>query len=292
MSLMQMIIHGAIGAAFAWSTPASAPAPLTCPRSVERGFRVFEFLNYAGRPDLRQYGMEPVTVIDRDVWREGVPRTGPVDLQLVRRRLATVPDNGTPVVLDFEDFRTAGDDRAAAAALTRLDQIITTFRSADRNRQFGFYTTLPTIDYWRAIEGPGSPRYRQWQAQNDRMRRLEPKVDALFASAYTYYDDIPGWVTYATAQICEARRLSNKPVYVFLWPEFHDGERPHRGARVPGRYWRIQLETVRRLADGVVLWGGYDLRNDRQAQWEPHEGWWTETVSFMESLGRERPARR
>lgn len=271
-----------------WAVPAAAQAAQYCPKPVERGFRVFEFLNYAGRPDLRRYGMEPVTIVDRGIWAPGIPRTGRPDPALVRQRLAAIPDNGTPVILDFEDAGTVGNDRAAAAALGRLDRFITAFRAADPDRAFGFYTTLPTIDYWRAIEGPRSARYREWQRQNDRLRSLEPKVDALFPSAYTFYEDMDGWVAYATAQICEARRISNKPVYVFLWPEFHDGERPHRGERVPGPYWRLQLETVRQLADGVVLWGGYDLRHHRQTPWEPRQGWWIETVRFMERLRQER----
>jgi hypothetical protein len=83
-------------------------------------------------------------------------------------------------------------------------------------------------------------------------------VDALFPSIYTFYTDRQGWVTYAIAQITEAKRKAKgKPVYAFLWPQYHEsnlllGLRP-----LDSDYWELQLNTVAQHADGVVIWGGW-----------------------------------
>jgi hypothetical protein len=93
---------------------------------------------------------------------------------------------------------------------------------------------------------------------------------------YTFYEDRDGWVKYAVAQISEARRYGgNKPVYVFLWPQYH--EPPN--AYLPTDFWRLELETAKQYADGVVIWGG-----SLHETWDNSAPWWIETKKFIDTL--------
>lgn len=259
-----------------FAAPAAAKG---CAKPANRAFRMFNALAYANQPDMARFGLEPIHIVDRGIWREGAPRTSAPDPALVRQTLDALPDDDAPVVLDFEDYDFGGGPVKAEAALSGLRRLLRSFKAAAPDREIGLYGYLPQRDYWRAIAKPGSAEYGAWQAENNHSRRLSASVDILFPSIYTFYDDQAGWKKYAEAQICEARRMSDKPVYVFLWPEVHNrgygSDRP-----LSADYWRLQLETARRLADGVVLWGGWDIRANKPRQFDPSAGWWRETVNF------------
>jgi hypothetical protein len=256
-----------------------------CPRSQNRGFKVFNALAYAGQPDMGAYGMRPIHLADRGIWREGASRQSPPDQQLVQRYVDSLPRDGAPIVLDFEDFTLSKGSGEAETAVRGLGRLFGAFKQAAPDRPIGFYGYIPNRDYWRAIQPTASKEYRAWQQENDRAASLAKRVDVLFPSIYTFYPDEEGWIAYATAQICEARRLSPKPVYVFLWPDYHGGVRPSSGP-IPGHYWRTQLDTAYRLADGVVIWGGWDLEANHAQPWRPGASWWQETVRFLRQTAR------
>jgi len=102
-------------------------------------------------------------------------------------------------------------------------------------------------------------------------------VEVIFPSLYTFYNDQKSWDIYAKGMIEEARRY-NKPVYVFLWPEFHVSNRILKGKEIPAKFWRHQLELCRGLADGIVIWGGW------QERWKEDAPWWIETKAFLATL--------
>jgi hypothetical protein len=262
-----------------------AQTPAQCRPTAHRGpFRDFDGLIYTNKPNLSSNDIEPIHIVDRGIWPNEADHRGPPDRALVRRYLASLPPDNAPVVLDFEEFDPAGPDaRVASTAIGRLNQIRAAFVAAGSRRPFGFYSTIPARDYWRAVEGPNSARYRAWQRENDRLAPLERNVDMIFPSLYTFYSDQAGWAAYAAAQVCEARRLSSKPVYVFLWPEYHPSSR-NAGESVSPEFWRLQLETAHRYADGIVLWGGYNLAERRSRTWDANAPWWRETQRFMRSL--------
>ncbi|MDO9084545.1 MAG: hypothetical protein Q7U56_14825, partial [Humidesulfovibrio sp.] len=102
-------------------------------------------------------------------------------------------------------------------------------------------------------------------------------VDIIFPSLYTFYDDPAGWKKYAIATIQEAKRYG-KPVYPFLWYQYHDSNKLLGGKPIPAAIWRMQLETCLKYADGVVIWGGY------KELWSEEAAWWQETKTFMNAL--------
>ncbi|MEY8879033.1 MAG: hypothetical protein AB9M60_21160 [Leptothrix sp. (in: b-proteobacteria)] len=253
-------------------------------QSGGKNFSIYHSLVYRGQPDLEGAGIRKVRIIDRDVLTEN--KADPqIDARRVQALVPSIPQNQTPLILDFEQFSTSGDPQAVNRSIGKLNEIAAAFRAAQPGLKIGHYGVLPVRDYWRSLSqdrrnGP----FRDWQIQNDRLKQLEQHVDVLFPSLYTFYEDQEGWRKFAVSQICEARRISDKPVIVFLWPEYHDSNQKVQGRFIPGDYWKMQLETAYRYADGIVIWGGYDIKNRRPHDWDEQAAWWQQTVAFMKKM--------
>lgn len=246
-------------------------------------FGLYQALIYRGMPGLEKFGISRVKIIDRGALTDDTADPK-VDPQRVEALVASVPHDQTPLVLDFEQFHTSGSADTVNRSIQRLNDIGAAFRRALPGRRIGHYGAIPIRDYWRAITNDrNNAKFRAWQEENDRLALLEKQVDVLFPSLYTFYDDKEGWRRYAIAQICEARRISNKPVIAFLWPEYHDSNQRVRDRFLPGDYWQLQLETVYRYADGVVIWGGYDLQNRQPRDWDENAEWWKRTKAFLQN---------
>src|SRR5690606_26877227 len=106
---------------------------------------------------------------------------------------------------------------------------------------------------------------------------LAAAVDIIFPSLYTFYDQPEQWQRYAIGNVAEARQYG-KPVYPFIWPQFHDS-----GAEIPSTFWRQQLETVYAEADGLVIWSPARGR----PTWNPSAPWWQATTDFLQSRLKE-----
>ncbi len=68
----------------------------------------------------------------------------------------------------------------------------------------------------------------------------------------------------------------NKPVIVFLWPEYHDSNMILKGNYIEKEFWRLQLDTVFKYADGLIIWGGW------KQEWDSNAIWWKETIQFIQ----------
>ena len=144
---------------------------------------------------------------------------------------------------------------------------------------------VPQRAYWQAIQPENSPAHRRWQRENDAVRSIAEYVDIIFPSLYTFYSKEDDWVRYAVANLREARRIApGKPVYCFLWPQFHDSTR-RAYELLPAEYWKRQLGTCQGLADGIVIWGGVGEagRMNGWLSWDDNAPWWKATVEFVAS---------
>src|SRR5262249_10278668 len=140
------------------------------------------------------------------------------------------------------------------------------------------------------IRGPGNAEYQAWQRDNDRLDEVAAHLDGLYPSLYTYYPDRQGWVTFAVAQLAEAKRKAHgKPVYAFLWPQYHDSNATLKGRYLEPDYWELQLNTVAQHADGAVIWGGWG--KDGPESWDEEAPWWQVTKRFMKQISSTPPDR-
>lgn len=245
-------------------------------------FKVFDATLYRDKPDLSEYGVLSISAVNPNHLTPSSWWTDPLQLpdqSSVETRIDAVV---APLVFfDIEHWNVRGTQSQTVDSLVKY---LTVFAWAKMQRPdviMGYYGVPPIRDYWRAIKPEGDLTRMAWVAENDRLALLARVVDVLFPSLYTFYDNQAGWVEYAVANIKEAKRLANgKPVYPFIWPQYHNSNAALKGQFIPPEYWRLQLETIREHADGVVIWGGW-IDYVGPAPWDEQAPWWVETKDFI-----------
>jgi hypothetical protein len=263
----------------------------TVSAAVPRPFVVFDATLYKNKPSLGAYHVRPITVLyeSRLFAANQSPAAMPPEA-IVRSLAYELRGSPDPVVIDIERWPLKGDGPTVQSTVGKFLSVLSWGKSEASSVPFGVYGTVPVPDYWRAIRNSESAEFRSWQQDNDRLEGISDRVDALFPSIYTFYPDRQGWVTYAIAQIAEARRKAKgKPVYAFLWPQYHEsnlllGLRP-----LDQDYWELQLNTVAQHADGAVIWGGWGANGPEP--WNEEAPWWQVTKRFMRRLDESPPGR-
>lgn len=253
---------------------------------AQKPFIVFDAMLYKSKPDLKPYNIQPLSILyEYRFWPDGSSDGSQPSEQLVRTLANAHRSSPEPVVIDIERWPLKGDGPTVRETVSRLMSVLSWFRSAGPELRVGLYGTIPVPDYWRAIRDPSSSEYRSWQQDNDRLGEIVPQVDALFPSVYTFYPDRQGWVTYAVAQMREARRKANgKPVYAFLMPRYHESNKLLGTHPLDPDYWDLELRTVYEHADGVVIWGGWG------ESWDENAPWWQVTKRFLSRIDTIAPA--
>ena len=249
--------------------------------TAARSFSVFDGLLFREKPDLRSQGVQGISIVYAgSFWKRDESNDEAPSDEKIAKIASDLKDNSTPIVIDIEHWSLQGDQDLVAQNIKKYRSVANRLKAHLPDRRIGYYSLLPLRDYHRALKGSNTLPYRAWQEENDQLVSLAKDVDILFPSLYTFYRDEDGWERYAKEQIREARRVANgKRVIAFLWPRYHSGNSPFGGGPIPATFWRRQLELVFKLADGVVLWGGW------QQSWDENASWWQETKSFMRDKG-------
>jgi hypothetical protein len=289
ITLLVLILSGMVTAWIFLSRSPLAIEP-TASASVSRPFIVFDGTLYKDKPSLEAYHVRPITVLyeARLFAANQSPASMPPET-VVRSLAFELRSSPEPVVLDIERWPLKGDGLAVQSTVGKFLSVLSWMKSEAPGVPLGIYGTVPVPDYWRAIRDPASEEFQSWQQDNDRLEGVSDRVDALFPSIYTFYTDRQGWVTYAIAQIAEAKRKAKgKPVYAFLWPQYHESNRVLGLRPLDPDYWELQLNTVSQHADGVVIWGGWG--DNGPESWNEEASWWQVTKRFMKRLDQSAPA--
>lgn len=245
-------------------------------------FRVFNATQYRNAPNWADYGVEELKIIyGHFLWpNKDVKLELPSD-QFLREALdQQIEGHESIICIDIEHWPLKMSNKEVQASIEKFVTVLNAARAISPEAKLGYYGVLPVREYWGAVEPSTSKKWRQWEAYNTRLMPLASSVDIVFPSVYTFYNRTEQWVTYATQQIQMARRFG-KPVYVFLWPQFHESNLLIGLDYIDGNFWRLQLETVAKYADGLVIWGGWDFEHNSPAQWNEDAGWWIETKAFL-----------
>jgi hypothetical protein len=234
-------------------------------RAQERDFIVFDNMLYRGKPDTSTAGLAPANIVyEAWIWPHDkdyglLPDHAAFDAIIRAHR-----GDAGPVILDIERLPLSGPPDVVRRHLDLLATLADWTHAAAPGRLVGFYGTHTLTRV---------PRQNLADA-----RELARHVDALFPPMYTYDDDRYAWAKLAKTEAKEARAFAaGKPVYFYLWPQYHD-KTPKQFQYVPVAYWKFQLATARRRADGVVIWGSDHF------DWNETSGWWAATQDFVRSL--------
>lgn len=231
-------------------------------------FQVFDALLYIGKGDLSRYGIQSLPTL-YNLWRPGFSRDA-IDHTAMRTAVEALPDWTSLYFIDIENWPLVHVSTTVRdSSIGKFLEVARIARSTRPRARFGFYNVVPVGTYW-AILMQQSKEYPEWLQVNRALDPLAAMVDVIFPSLYTFYDEPDGWMTVARGILAEARRYG-KPVYPFLWPEFHDSNKQLAGQTIPADFWATQLRFCQENADGVVLWGGY------QQQWDDNAAWWQTT---------------
>lgn len=273
--LCALVAYGAIGASSA------------APRgggTASGQFEVFDATLYSGKPDMRRFGVSPITVIyEHRLWKKGESKRNVPSESAIREVAEEAARVGHPVVIDIEIWPLVGDDAVVDANVDKYVWVMERMREAQPSLQMGYFGRAPIEVYHRAKLPRLHPQYMGWSRENERVAPIAQAADFVFPSIYTFSDDRAGWRAAAIENIRQARRYG-KPVYVFLWPYYSEKSPVHAREPLPRDYWRLQLQTVYEHADGVVIWGGWDPARWAPAAWDENAEWWHELRAFISQI--------
>lgn len=250
-------------------------------------FILYDAMSYSAKPDLAPQGIAPNKIFyNTELWAGAVDADAPFKPALQacgEGAISSGITSATPIQIDIEkwplDIR-ASSAEVVQAGIGKMVQAISWFKEAAPFLNVGVYAMAPRRDYWAPVGGQAEA-IASWHYTNDYVRPIADAVDTLYPSLYTFYDDQPGWVTYAEANIAEAQRLGRgKRVLPFIWPQYHDSASVNlRGTFISADYWTLQLNTIRDAGcAGAVIWG------PPSATWDENAAWWQATLTFLQAL--------
>lgn len=253
------------------------------PRTKTVKCPVFEALMQAGKPDLRRYGIEPVEIAyEAQLWNPGAPADSYPDRKKVLSAADRAVKRQSILVLDIERWPVEAGvaDRLVEQRIERLQHIVGWIRDEYPRVRLGYFGIMPSAAVTWALAPAESREGVAWRRANSRLDSLAASMDVVLPSLYSYSNDPDRWVRVAVANIKAARRYG-KPVYAFVWPKYSERNAELSYQYVGDDFWRLQLETVCRYADGVVLWGGWDPAHKRPERWSSEASWWRTTQRFL-----------
>lgn len=204
--------------------------------------------------------------------------------RILERAAGKITEEGDMVprsmtILDIEAWHIDHQvsDELAQLSAGKYISVIRQMRELLPGRSFGNYG-LPVYRDRKAIkDGPSSTAYLDWQKRNGQMQALADELDVFHPTLYTFeLEDFDYWQRYASAHVLEARKLASRrqPVVPFIWPQYHNRSR-YSGRFLSKEFWRLQLETMLNVADGVFIWSNQKSLGDET------DGWWQATTEFV-----------
>ncbi|MEM6393683.1 MAG: hypothetical protein AAF797_12990 [Planctomycetota bacterium] len=272
------------------SQPATAPAsqPAAQPPRVPTVYTAFL---HGNQPNVWPLGIQRVRVAypstlwpGQDADRSRPPRQQVVD------RIAHARPAHRPLILNIEHWPTRTKNQARYT-VERFRQTIQSFRQANPDLRIGVYSIVPHRAYWPYQRHPKHIERIRLAERNGWLAPLADLLDFVCPSLYAFYNKPDRWEVYARGML-DAAHAYGKPVYPFLWHEFHNGGNPQqRTERLPLPFWERCLNLVADHAQGMILWGGF------RQQWDPNADWWfaveqmlAERLMARRRAGRAEPA--
>lgn len=245
---------------------------------------IFDTTWYLNKNISNDIFFKPMTILYQGKLLSGKGHTE-IDIDFLKNVAKNLPKSSIPYILDIELWNVhMDDDMEANKNIDKYILVIDTMKKARPDLKFGYYGVLPNSNYFAPVNR-ASQELDKWLHVNKRLKRLASHVDVVCPSVYTFGPDIDKWKVFAIANIQEAKKYG-KPVYPFIWPQFHECNLKLKWTYIGNEYVYEELSLVSREADGVIMWGGWDLTNDRAMQWDENAPWWQMTKKFISDQNR------
>ncbi len=242
-------------------------------------FKIFNALLYKDLPNMQDMCIQDINVVYAWKFFPRGHKKNPYAMpsnDAINKVANNAKKQDLLTVIDIEHWGLKNKNDAEKSVKNYTD-VVKQLKKQLPELKIGYYGVVPIVDFSRAKSDVVKSKYMSWVKDNNRVKPIANIVDAAFPSLYTINSNSKSWLSRAKAHIGEARRLAkNKPVYPFVWPNYHrQGGRYPKGYEVEKKYWRLQLEFLRKNADGIVLWGGYKQTFNSRMEW------WRETQEFL-----------
>ena len=263
-------------------------------------FTVYDAMFFAGKPDLTSLGLFYIQQVNEaSLIPSGCGTPVQATVEAVADAVVAGGYTSGRVVLDIEAceiYLGLNTTVNVDASKVKLTNILTWFNARQPALDVGYYSFPPISNYYAALYltqgiNPGPLQYDipTWQAANDYLGPLLTAGESFYPSAYTFFNLPTEWAQSVRGLIREAKRLTTEPVFVYVWPQYHEAAEPSslRGTLVDATYWTLQLQTIQQAgADGIVIWGGlhWNGASYDPAPYEPWDSaapWWQATLAFL-----------
>lgn len=235
----------------------------------KKEFKIFNALLFKETPDLTEYGFSKINMIYEDgvistdyhrkkgdfTWRF-------VDSKKIANQSVKSRKNSqTPTVLDVEYWgHLLYNARTKREAEEIFLQLIRLYRANDPN-------SLVSVFHYGAIS-----------------ERIYNASNVVYPCYYTHGTNRNEWVAMVKNGIAAIKkRNKDLPIYVFIWPQYNPVPGKHDlGYKfVEADFWRLQLETLYPLCDGVIIWSHHRDENGKEIYFNEEMPWFQETLKFI-----------
>jgi len=274
--------HTAMLTAIFAITTSSVPPSSSAQTPTNKPFVVFNSLHYQDTPDLTKDGLHNIRLIYENklttapIFGIGERSFNASAITAAASLSKNEPD--TPVSMDIESWRlNSGGDK-------KYIDSIRTFRKASPHSKIGLYGFIPFANklLYQSIV-TNNPKLRsRWNSMQTQAKPVAEAVDIFMPSLYTWGKNIDAWKSTVKISIQQARSTNpNKPIYAYIWPQYYNNNQPYALQFIDARTWRIELDTLYQLVDGVIIWSSDKDADGKPIKFSKSMPWYVATVSFM-----------
>jgi len=263
---------------------------ITTTTNIKNNIKIFDATLYRQKIKSNEALFPKIHIIyQRDLWSnwDDIESRKFVDVQKIEKTAKELKYSDTPYIIDIEHWNVhTTNDKIANENINKYIKVIKIFKRIRPELKFGFYSVLPNRDYWSSLSNSREAN-NEWNQINQRLKKLAKYVDVISPSLYTFYDKKDDWTIYAMQTIKKAKEYK-KPIYAFIWPQYHNSNKKLAGKYIDKSFWELQLKTLQNANVNIVIWGGYNLSKENYGPliWNENLEWWKTTKKFIHSIKR------
>lgn len=245
--------------------------------SQKKDFKIFNALSFKETPNLIEYGFSEINMIYEDDvittnsnYKKGEFEWRYIDHKKILRESnkSKLNKKNVPTVLDVEYWG------------SRL------YRSSTKKRAEDIFVQL--LNEFRENDSKSMVSVFHYGVFS---KRILDASNVVYPCFYTHSEDRKEWLNMVKYNLNKLRKMNNRnvPVYVFIWPQYNPVPSKHNlgFSFVDVDFWRLQLETLYPLCDGIVIWSHYRDAKGENIYFEESMPWFQETLKFMKKYNIE-----